>query len=440
MDRRRVSAAAPGADDAHPAQGRTSARTRRPAGLAVIERDGHFHIHGTVTVRGRSKRLRDSTKLPARPEFKDAAFEIKRRIEAEDVEEVVFGKKPSLALGVAARQHLGLNAKGEEIPGEGRQVSGNDLKILKRVIKKFGLRQLDEISGAEWSSWIKAENRNNSAATIVRFATPIRVFLRWCGDPERGWLTVPRFDLPKLPRQRHRMRRRVAELTPALLVFFLEHAPIHLRAQAYTEWSTGARVSSILFGCRLCDLILAPGRNQITFHDTKNGDPITAHLHPAAADVVGEYLDHRGRLDEREGPLFLTDRHLPYSRTRKAGGYNGTNKTSWGNTVRRAVSAKRQQAAANEHPEEAARLVAEAELLAQVTQHWLRHWFATHALASGMDLRAIAEQGGWRDYRSIQGYQHDVPEVRRRAVEQLPIGNSAALGTSLTPTPVSNQK
>ncbi len=61
-------------------------------------------------------------------------------------------------------------------------------------------------------------------------------------------------------------------------------------------------------------------------------------------------------------------------------------------------------------------LWAEAKLLRQVTQHWLRHWFATHGQAMGMDLRSIGEQGGWRDYRSIQGYSHDVPEVRRRWV------------------------
>jgi site-specific recombinase XerD len=92
----------------------------------------------------------------------------------------------------------------------------------------------------------------------------------------------------------------------------------------------------------------------------------------------------------------------------------------------RAVLEKRRLAAECIASEEALRLTAEADLLEQVTQHWLRHWFATHALASGMDLRAISEQGGWRDYRSIQGYQHDVPEARRRAVEQLPIGSGGA--------------
>lgn len=45
-------------------------------------------------------------------------------------------------------------------------------------------------------------------------------------------------------------------------------------------WSTGARVSSLLYGCRLCDYLAAEGREQITFHDTKNGDRVTATVHP----------------------------------------------------------------------------------------------------------------------------------------------------------------
>jgi len=91
----------------------------------------------------------------------------------------------------------------------------------------------------------------------------------------------------------------------------------------------------------------------------------------------------------------------------------------------RAVKAKRREAARLRLAGDRAgarMLWAEAALLAQVTPHWLRHWFATHALASGMSLEAIAAQGGWRDYRSIQAYAHDVPEVRRRAIDNLPIG------------------
>jgi site-specific recombinase XerD len=371
--------------------------------------------------------VRCSTGLPAREETKDAALQIKRQIENDFVNEVVYGIRPSIPFGVAARLYLGLNEKGEKLPNQGKDLGPTDLKILQATVREFGLRHLNLIGGEEWLAWIYRQNAGNSARSIVRFATPIMAFLRWCAAGDRKWLTVPHVELPKLPQTRHWQRRRVAELTPDLLAFLFEHAPLHLRAQLYAEWSTGARVSSILFGCRLCDLILAPGRSQITFHDTKNGDTVVAHLHPAAAEVLAEYLQRRGRLEWREGPLFLTHSNKPYSTRGRELGWSGANKTAFTHMRARAVNSKRREAAkarANDARDIAKLLWAEAALLAQVTQHWLRHWFATHALAQGMDIRSIAEQGGWRDYRSIQMYQHDVPEVRRRHVEGLPIGNS----------------
>jgi integrase len=58
----------------------------------------------------------------------------------------------------------------------------------------------------------------------------------------------------------------------------------------------------------------------------------------------------------------------------------------------------------------------------QVTLHWLRHWFATHALAQQIPDKTIMEQQGWRDVRSLHRYQHDVQSVRRLLIEAMPIG------------------
>lgn len=106
---------------------------------------------------------------------------------------------------------------------------------------------------------------------------------------------------------------------------------------------------------------------------------------------------------------------------------------------RRAIAARRQMGA-----EEAQRLRAagdrsgawaairaarsDAELIAKVTQHWLRHWFATHSLALGAPDTAVMQQGGWRDRRSLARYEHDVAEVRRQMVAALPIGSAKKAG------------
>ena len=56
------------------------------------------------------------------------------------------------------------------------------------------------------------------------------------------------------------------------------------------------------------------------------------------------------------------------------------------------------------------------KLLARITQHWLRHKFATDA--GRKDLKAAMVQGGWRDPRSITGYLIADAEYQRGIVEE----------------------
>ena len=56
---------------------------KRPAGIHVVERDGYFHLSGTIRVKGRGIRVRESTGLPARSEHRDAAEELRRQKEQE---------------------------------------------------------------------------------------------------------------------------------------------------------------------------------------------------------------------------------------------------------------------------------------------------------------------------------------------------------------------
>jgi hypothetical protein len=204
----------------------------------------------------------------------------------------------------------------------------------------------------------------------------------------------------------------------------LESCHISLRAQLAVEWSTGARVSSLLYGARLCDLILAPGREQITFRDTKNGDDVAAALHPRAVAVLKEYLKWRGRLHDREGALFLTYRLAPYKDNGKSAG--GQTKTAFNAGKRRArlrvletafAEARRLRAAGDRELALETLLGArdDARLLRKVTQHWFRHLLATRM--AHKDLRGTMEQGGWKDHRSVLGYVHDVPERRRAIVD-----------------------
>jgi hypothetical protein len=258
-------------------------------------------------------------------------------------------------------------------------------------------------------------------------------FLSWCARKPRRWGTVPIFDRDNEARNpRRRARRAVQDISIELLEHLMAHASPHLAAQLWTEWSTGARVSSILHGCRLSDLILAPGREQLTFHGTKNGETVVAHLHPRAAAALRTYIETRGKLHDREGPLFLTHRNKPYSDR----SFGVQNRTAFAAMKRRARAALRRSSMdkarsvrAIGQKEAAADLVskvrADHRLLGRITQHWFRHLLATRMRG---DIRAAMDQGGWVDERSVMGYTHDLHEHRRRIVNDL----DKATDTSLT--------
>src|SRR5262249_42190041 len=155
------------------------------------------------------------------------------------------------------------------------------------AVRKFGLRQLGDVREAEWAAWIEECCKGVKSASRERFLNTVLAFLSWCAKKPRRWGTVPTLDRDKEARNpRRRARRPVQDLSIELIEHMIAHSSPHLEAQLWTEWSTGARVSSILHGCRLSDLILAPGREQITFHATKNGETVTAHLHPRAVAAL----------------------------------------------------------------------------------------------------------------------------------------------------------
>jgi hypothetical protein len=244
---------------------------------------------------------------------------------------------------------------------------------------------------------------------------------------------VPAFERDAKARYRKQRRaRRVGELRAELIALLIEHASPHLKGQMAIMWSSGARVSSIIYGCRCCDYLAAEGREQITFHDTKNGTDVTAAVHPWAAAVMKEYLEWRGVPKDREEALFLTHFRQPYTDNGKSAG--GQTKTAFDGMVRRASvtlrkNALREAAALRRQDRGAVAragwAVAQGDiaLLAQLTPHWFRHLLATTMMAEG-DLRSTMEQGGWLDMRSVLGYTHDVPRRRRALVGQMPAPHS----------------
>jgi site-specific recombinase XerD len=434
MDRKRVSGST----------GSDNCRRHRKAtpGLRIIARDGFWHIHGTIRVGGRSVRIRRGTGLPATAENLEAAEALRLNKERDVRDEVAFGVKPTVALAVAAHQYLNHPRP--------RPLGDTTVDHITEVSARFGKRLLSGITEFEWAKFVEERQAGNATSTRERYLNSLLGFLSWCRKKPRQYLTaLPTFErAPQARQQRSRKRRRVAELTPEILLLWLEEAPKHYRGQLVVMMVTGWRVSSIALGVRLCDLILAvdrqgQNRSSITTHRTKNGEPVTAALPTAAVPYLKAYLKWRGGLHEREEALFLTDTREPYAEGGKYGrrAFQSARAgvvarlrrlaASEARARRQALSAwpaEERRAAAREA---IAERLAQAELVAQVTPHWFRHRFATKALADGIDLRTTMEQAGWLDYRSVMGYAHDVPPQRREAIERLDV--LPAGGNGLTP-------
>jgi Phage integrase family len=408
---------------------RTGKRTRRrPRGVQVVERDGYWHAHGSVRIDGRGVRVRRSLGLAlaaasleqaevARDELVD---EIKARVTGK------VGRGDSVAVAAAAY----LRRKRE------RPLRPSSIRIVKEIVARFGQRRLNDIAAAEWRAWIDGDQGPNgfrpgrmtgrSASSRERHLNGILAFLAFA-KRNHGLGELPGFERDKKARNpNRRMRRRVEELRPDLIQLLFDCAHISIRAQLAVERCTGARLSSVLFAARVCDLILARGREQITFPRTKNGEEVTAVLDRTAVAVLKEYLKWRGDLHDREAPLFLTFRRQAYVDNGRA--FGGPNKTGFNAAKRRAQKAILQQAATEEArlrrggQHKAAtvardRAEADSALIGKVTQHWFRHRLATLMLRK--DPRAAMEQGGWLDIRSVIGYSHDVPEYRRQLVVQM---------------------
>jgi integrase len=396
------------------------AKSRSSKGLKLVNRGGIFYINGTTRVQGRSVRVRKSTGLTVTPSNRKVAMEELEELRAEIRRQVLNPRNNSQAVSLACQSYINRPRKSP--------LGQTSVNIILEINDRFSTRLFNDIEPMEWITWIDKRHEGNAASARERFISTVDALIKWAAKKPRYWVDqdhIPEFERDKQARNPNtRTRRRVGEITPQLVELMVEHAAPHLKGQIAAEWATGGRVSSILHGCRVCDLVLAPGAESLTFHGTKNDTSVDAALDAWSAQILRDYMKWRGNWHKRTDALFVTRNKKPYKDT--GGVYGDQNKTAWKTMKKRVRKALWREAAtlrADGRKEEAAAKWAEASLMAEVTQHWFRHMLATDMLSAtnNSDIRSVMAQGGWKDPRSVIGYTHDVPERRREIVNSRPM-------------------
>ena len=268
--------------------------TWREGALVIFVRDGHCHVRGTVRHAGRKRRVRGSLGIPYSPANLDMA-----KATARGLEQDVRGE---LGGGVAPRS-VAETALDFMARPKGERLGATDVAVIQELTAKFGMRRMRDIAPAEIISFVDDRMRGNAASTRERLLNTIVAFLN-AAIAKGQYAAMPMFKRDKKARNpNRRARRRVTSIRPYLIQLLIESSHLAIGAQICAEAATGGRVSSVLFGCALEDLVMANDGMQLTFHDTKNDDDVIAALpefDPLAAGNLPRLASAAGRCRPRE--------------------------------------------------------------------------------------------------------------------------------------------
>ena len=216
-----------------------------------------------------------------------------------------------------------------------------------------------------------AERRRNGlgASSSARELSGVRAFLNYAADVQGQLAQLPRTRAPRRPRT---LPRAVAAD---------EAIALAEDAGGASEGWIGARDLAILLllygaGLRVAEAMSLTGAAR-PIGDTlritgKRSKTRIVPIMPAVREAIEDYVRQCPWPIERDGPLFLGARGGPLN----------------ADLVRRSVAAARKRLGLPE----------------SLTPHALRHSFATHLLARGVDLRALQELLGHASLSSTQIY------------------------------------
>jgi integrase len=192
-------------------------------------------------------------------------------------------------------------------------ISDAGMRYMERPggIRSYDLWRLDQIASAvgdysiaqaadAWSNFKRVRCGGLLPATVQRFRATFSAALNYLANEEG-------FDAPKLPRAEKASNKRIRHLTDAEANRLVAAYAPHVQPIATVLRWQGLRIGEAL---RISWLHINWEKNSIFIPDTKNGEPRTVVLHKKARASLHRLWVSRG--SPTEGPVFLTNRGMPY--------------------------------------------------------------------------------------------------------------------------------
>jgi integrase len=261
-------------------------------------------------------------------------------------------------------------------------VRSYDLWRLDQINSVVGDHPIAQAADA-WSEFKRRRCGDLSPATVQRFKATFSAALNYLAKEEG-------FDAPKLPRGEKVSNKRSRYLTSGQADRLITAYAAHVQPIAVTLRWQGLRIGEALRGeWQHVDW----KRNSIFVPMSKNGEPRTVTMHRMTRAAL-----HRlwvSRSSPSEGPIFLTNRGVPYHDPR---GY----KVPSGSPIKKAhATACRRAGIADFH-----------------VHDWRHHW-ASHCVMAGIDLETVRQEGGWKSLRMVERYAAVSAAHRTRAMAKL---------------------
>lgn len=368
-----------------------SPRGHRGGGLKITERDGKWHLRGTVRCGKHAVRVRESTGLAATIGNRERAEARRIRREGEILEQLVQGKPAPQPFATAAAHYL-----------EAMKPGATDLRNVGELLAAFGPEPLAKLDGAKIEAFYARRFPADAQASRRRHEATLAAILRHAAT--EGLLDrAPAWRRARVPTKRGSAM--LKRFQPGEVELLIDLAPIHTRPLFATLYATGARVGAALW-LRREHFILTPERGRVFFPETKNGRAYDRWLPDYTVEILTGWLDAR---EDDHPEMFLTHLGRPYLKRKGHGGQVR-------DAFKRALERLRFALTDKGYQER-------ARALEGATPHWFRHNLANWLFSEGADLERVRRLGMWESDQVLrQNYLTREQEHVEAVAKALPFG------------------